>query len=74
VPEAAHTIRLEASDDRVSRVFELILRHRAASGSTHALRKTWFALRIEGVAAPGDLIIDPASLEVEVLTPTQGRP
>lgn len=74
VPEAAHTIQLEATEDRASRVFELILRRHAASGSTYGLRKTWFAIRIEGTAVPGDLIIDPASLEVEVLTPTHRRP
>lgn len=72
---SAHTLTLAASAARQSEVFELVFRRAATSGSTYALRGTWLAVRIEGErSTAGDLIVDPAVLEYEVLSPTQEQP
>ena len=72
IEESAHQIDLTASTDRQSQVFELILRRKEASVHTYGLRGTWFAVRIAGtVLSMGDMIIDPLTLEYEILSPTQ---
>lgn len=74
ITESTHTIALASSASRVSKVFELVLRRVSARNIAYALRGTWLSLRIQGTAAAGDLIIDPAMVEFEVLSPTHTRP
>lgn len=74
LPASAHTVELQSATERRSRVYELVLRRRSVSGHSYALRGTWLAVRIEGTAGDGDLIVDPSVIEFEVLTPTQQRP
>lgn len=70
----SHVLTLPAGEQRRSKVYELVLRRVSPRGSTYAVRGTWLALLIEGVVeSAGDVIFDPATLEYEVLTPTQER-
>jgi hypothetical protein len=72
ISESAHQIVLPPFANRQSEAFELILRRKGSSVHTYGLRGTWFAVRLEGtVSSVGDMIVDPSTLEYEVLTPTQ---
>lgn len=71
--DETHILALDAQAARASKVYELVLRRVSTSGRSYGVRGTWLALRIEGTMADGDLFIDPAVLEYEVLTPSQTR-
>lgn len=73
--DESHVLALDAGSERQTKVYELVLRRVSSRGSTYDVRGTWLALRIEGtVASDGDVIVEPAVLEFDVLTPNQNRP
>ncbi len=57
----------------VAEVFEIGLAQTYAAGQTHALRGVWFSFKVEGdgTLPDGDLIIEGASLEYEIVRETQ---
>lgn len=70
---AAQTVDLPVSASERSEPFELIFRRKSAGGYRFQCQGTWFALRIEGTKADGEIFVDPAVLLYEVLTPSHAK-
>lgn len=73
IATAAQTIELPVSAERTSEPFELIFRRKTAGGYRFQCQGTWFAVRLEGTKADGEIFVDPAVLLYEVLTPSHAR-